>query len=104
MASSVSEESNSTKLPSELCLKHAAKLAVVEDKPVMFDYWVDSLREDGCFIGVKEGSEGEKLLVKDEDQYTSPISKIYKVNGEYLICSENSIYIVDDSIKTRRIS
>ena len=103
MASSVSEESNSTKLPSELCLKHAAKLAVVEDKPVMFDYWVDSL-EKKCFIGVKEGSEGEKLLVKDEDQYTSPISKIYKVNTEYLICSENSIYIVDDSITTRRIS
>ena len=58
MASSVSEESNSTKLPSELCLKHAAKLAVVEDKPVMFDYWVDSL-EKKCFIGVKEGSDGE---------------------------------------------
>ena len=45
MASSVSEESNSTKLPSELCLKHAAKLAVVDDKPVMFDYWVDSLEK-----------------------------------------------------------
>lgn len=103
MASSVSEESNSTKLPSELCLKHAAKLAVVEDKPVMFDYWVDSL-DKKCFIGVKEGSDGEKLLVKDEDQYTSPISKIYKVNTEYLICSENSIYIVDDGITTRRIS
>ena len=102
MASSVSEESNSTKLPSELCLKHAAKLAVVDDKPVMFDYWVDSL-EKKCFIGVKEG-DGEKLLVKDEDQYTSPISKIYKVNTEYLICTENSIYIVDDSVATRRIS
>ena len=102
MASSVSEESNSTKLPSDLCLKHAAKLAVVDDKPVMFDYWVDSL-EKKCFIGVKEGGE-EKLLVKDEDQYTSPISKIYKVNTEYLICTENSIYIVDESITTRRIS
>lgn len=103
MASSVSEESNSTKLPSELCLKHAAKLAVVDDKPVMFDYWVDSLRENGCFIGVKDGGE-EKLLVKDEDQYTSPISKIYKVNTEFLICTENSIYIVSESVSTRRIS
>ena len=54
MASSVSEESNSTKLPSELCLKHAAKLAVVEDKPVMFDYWVDSLRKE-MFYWCKRG-------------------------------------------------
>ena len=103
MASSVSEESNSTKLPSELCLKHAAKLAVVEDKPVMFDYWVDSL-EKKCFIGVKEGSDGEKLLVKDEDQYTSPISKIYKVEKDYIIVTENSIYVVSAEISTKRIS
>ena len=102
MASSVSEDSNSTKLPSDSCLKHASKLAVVDDKPVMFDYWLDSL-EKKCFIGVKDG-DGEKLLVKDEDQYTSPISKIYKVGTEYLICTENSIYIVDEGVSTRRIS
>ena len=54
MASSVSEESNSTKLPSELCLKHSAKLAVVDDKPVMYDYWVDSL-EKKMFYWSKRG-------------------------------------------------
>ena len=32
---------------------------------------------------VREG--GEKLLVKSEEEYTSPISKIYKVEKEYII-------------------
>lgn len=99
-ATASTEESQERKLPSELCLKHSAKIAVVQDKPVMFDYWVDSI-ENKCFIGVKDNQE--KLLVKNEDEYTSPIAKIYKVNTEYLIMTENSIYIVDATITTRRI-
>jgi len=99
-ATASTEESQERKLPSELCLKHAAKIAIVQDKPVMFDYWVDSI-DNNCFIGVKDNQE--KLLVKNEDEYTSPIAKIYKVNTEYLIMTENSIYIVDATITTRRI-
>ena len=33
-------------------------------------------------IGVRENQE--KLLVKSEDEYTSPISKIYKIETEYI--------------------
>ena len=87
-------------LPSELCLSHAAKIAVVEDKPIMLDYWVPSLSEE-CFIGVKDDSE--KLLVKNEDEYTSPISKIFKVNVEYLIMTENSLYVVSANVGSKRI-
>jgi hypothetical protein len=82
-------------------MQHAAKLAVVEDKPIMLDYWTFSL-EKSVLIGVKENQE--KLLVKSEDEYTSPISKIFKVGKEYIIMTENSIYIVDVEIPTRRIS
>jgi hypothetical protein len=53
-------------------------------------------------IGVREN--GEKLLVKSEDEYTSPIEKIYKVEGEYIIMTENSLYVVSASIQTKRIS
>ena len=52
-------------------------------------------------IGVREN--GEKLLVKNEEEYTSPISKIYKVEGEYIIMTENSIYIVSAEIPTKRV-
>lgn len=96
----VSEESQGTRLPSDLSLKHASKIAIVQDKPIMYDYWVDSIANK-CFIGVKTNEE--KLLVKNEDEYTSPIAKIYKVESEYLIMTENSIYIVDSTISTRRI-
>lgn len=87
--------------PSNQCLQHVVKLAVVDDKPIMLDYWTDS-QDKKVVIGVREN--GEKLLVKSEDEYTSPIEKIYKVETEYIIVTENSLYIVSSAIKTKRIS
>ena len=89
------------RLPSDITLKHAAKISVVDDKPIMFDYWTSSI-DKKVLIGVKENKE--KLLVKSEDEYTSPIAKIYKVGKEYIILTENSIYIVDVEIPTKAIS
>jgi len=89
------------RLPSDATLKHAAKLAIVEDKPIMLDYWTISL-DKKALIGVKEN--GEKLLVKNEEEYTSGISKFYKSGTEYIIITENSIYLVSSDIPTRKIS
>jgi len=92
------------RLPDTTTLIHAAKLAIVEDKPILLDYWTQSL-EKTVLIGVKDGGEStEKLLVKSEDEYTSPISKIFGAGKEYIIITENSIYIVDKGIPTKRIS
>ena len=49
-------------------------------------------------------TDEEKLLVKSEEEYTSPISKIYKVETEYIIITENSIYVVSADIPTKRVS
>ena len=89
------------RLPSDVTLKHAAKLGIVEDKPIMLDYWTLSL-EKKVIIGIKEN--GEKLLVKSEDEYTSPVSKIFKIETEYIILTENSIYIVSSDIQSNRIN
>ena len=89
------------RLPGDITLKHACKLAIVEDKPILFDYWTNSL-DKKALIGVKEN--GEKLLVKSEDEYTSSIAKFYKSGSEYIIITENSIYIVSSEIPTRKIS
>ena len=67
----------------------------------MLDYWTSSL-DKKALVGVKES--GEKLLVKSEDEYTSPIAKFYKSNTEYIIITENSIYLVSSEIPTKRIS
>lgn len=93
--------SSNYRLPSNTTLTHASKIAVLEDKPIMLDYWTLS-QEKKITIGVKE--DGEKLLVKSEDEYTSPVIKIYKVETEYLVITENSIYIVDIICPTKRIS
>jgi len=62
------------RLPNATTLTHAVKLAIVEDKPLLFDYWTSSL-DKTALIGVKE--DGEKLLVKSEDEYTSPVFEKY---------------------------
>jgi hypothetical protein len=67
----------------------------------MLDYWTNS-HIGKVLIGVRENNE--KLLVKSEDEYTSPIEKIYKVEKEFIIVTENSLYVVSADIPTKRIS
>jgi hypothetical protein len=98
--SDVKEQMN-YRLPSDVTMKHAVKLAMVEDKPIILDYWASSL-DKKALIGVKEN--GEKLLVKSEEEYTSNIVKFYKSSTEYIILTENSIYLVCCGISTRKIS
>ena len=88
-------------LPPSSIWPHIAKISINEDKPIMLDYWLDSI-EKKVMIGVKENKE--KLLVKNEEEYTSPIVKIYKIEDVYIICTENSIYLASTNIETRRIS
>lgn len=49
----------------------------------------------------------DKILIKSNDEYTSLIQKIYKVGpkgGEdYLVLTENSIYIVSSKVDKRKI-
>lgn len=99
--STFTESTQEYKLPDNSTLQNASRLSIIEDKPIMFDYWMESL-EKTVLIGVRQ--EGEKLLVKNKEEYTSPISKLFKVANEYIVITENSIYIVDIGIPTKRIS
>ena len=101
VAAAAQSKDASYRLPSNTCFNHAMKLAIVEDKPIMLDYWTASL-DKSVVIGVSENKD--KLLVKSEDEFTSTIAKIYKVETEYIIMTENSIYIVSNDIPTKRIN
>jgi hypothetical protein len=94
-------ETDQIRLPGSNTMQHASKICIAEDKPMMLDYWKPSL-EKSVIIGVRE--EGEKLLVKSEDEYTSSIVKIFKVESDYIVLTENSLYIVDINCPTKRIS
>jgi hypothetical protein len=89
------------RLPDATTLQNISKIAISEDKPIMLDYWTSSL-DKKALIGVR--TNNERLLVKSEEEYTSPISKFYKSGGDYIIITENSIYLVSADIPTRKIS
>ena len=88
-------------LPPASIWNHISKIAITEDKPIMLDYWLDSL-EKKVLIGIKENDE--KLLVKNAEEYTSPIVKIFRLETVFIICTENSIYVTSSGIDKRRIS
>lgn len=98
---SVEIENNDCKLPSSETMNYAWRISIVEDKPIQTDYWLDSL-ESKIIIGVRES--GEKLLIKNKDEYTSPIAKIFNLTTEYIIMTENTIYIVDAKTPARRLN
>jgi hypothetical protein len=93
----------SYRLPAAATMEHAMKLAINEDRPIMLDYWKNSL-EKTVLIGQRDDESKEKILVRSAEEYTSPIKQILKLGSDYIIMTENSIYLVDTSIPFRRIS
>jgi len=89
-------------LPNPTTLLHAAKLAIQQDKAIQLDYYVDS-SSGKAFMGEDPDSK-EKMLVKSNDEFTSTIQKIYKVQEDFIIITENSIYIVNGKIQKRRVN
>jgi hypothetical protein len=89
-------------LPSQKVMQHACKLACTNDKPILLDYWVDSHTSGKVMIGVRDNEE--KILLRSEEEYTSPISKVYKVAEEFILITENSIYVVSAKIQSRKIN
>jgi len=90
-----------TPLPSAQVLLQAAKLAQQLDKPILLDYYADSCV--GKAVVAEDQETKEKLLMKSNDEYTSLVQKLYKVAEDYLILTENSIYIVSGKVQKRKI-
>lgn len=88
-------------VPSPAVLVQAAKLAIAQDKPIQLDYYVDTVAGK-AFMGEDEASK-EKMLVKSNEEFTSLIQKVYKVAEDYIVMTENSIYVVSGKIQKRRI-
>ena len=88
-------------VPSATVMAQAAKIAVEQDRPIYLDYFNDSI-EKKCCVGVKGN---EKMLVKSDTEYTSPIESIMRIKEEkaWLVLTENSLYIVHADIPVKRI-
>ena len=88
-------------MPSSQVLVHAAKLALEQDKPILLDYYVDTATGK-AFLGEDQETK-EKMLIKSSDEFTSLVQKVYKVQDDYIVMTENSIYIASGKIQKRRI-
>ena len=88
-------------LPHVNTLIQAARLSIKEDKPIQLDYYVDTATAK-AFIG-EDPETKDKLLVKSREEFTSYVSKLYKVGDDLLITTENSIYIVSGKIQKRKV-
>jgi hypothetical protein len=54
-------------------------------------------------IGIRD--DEKKMLIKNEEEYTSYIEKIFRIGGkDFIIMTENSIYLVDKDIPTKKVS
>jgi hypothetical protein len=93
-------------VPNEKTLKHAARIAIEQDKPIMLDYYVDT-HEGKAFLG-EDSVTKDKMLVRSEEEYTSLIQKIFKVgvpgHEDFIVITENSIYIIAGTTKKKTIS
>jgi len=100
-APTAAASTTSERVPSATTLLNAAKLAIQRDMPIQLDYFVDSA--DGkAFLG-EDAQTNEKMLVKNSEEYTSHIQKIYKAGDDFIIMTENSIYLVSGKVQKRKI-
>ena len=84
-------------LPSDKTMQQAVKLSIKLCKPICFYFYVDSLKNRACIA-----SDGEdRIIYKSDEEHTSPILNTYKVNSEYIVVTENTIYILSASTPIR---
>ena len=82
-------------LASAKTMEQAQKLSIKLVKPICFYFYVDSLRGKVCIQ-----SDGEdRIVFKNEDVHTSPILNTFKCETEYIIVTENTIYIISADTK-----
>jgi hypothetical protein len=90
------------KVPHTATLTHASTLAIENDKPILLDYYTDSINKRCKLVKTQEK---DTILYKSNEEYTSPLKKVLQIDasqtesGKDIICiSENSIYIVHSNI------
>jgi hypothetical protein len=89
-------------LPAAATLLQAAKLAIEQDRAIMLDYYRQTASAT-AFLG-EDPETKERILVKSKDEFTSLIKKLYKVGEDFIILTENSLYVVSGKIQKRKVN
>ena len=89
-------------LPSPATLLQAAKFAIEQDRAIMLDYYRQTANGT-AFLGEDKDTK-ERILVKNKEEFTSLIKKLYKVGDDFIILTENSLYVVSGRIQKRGVN
>lgn len=93
---------NQTVLPSTQTLLQASKLAIEQDRAIMLDYYVQTTNGT-AFLG-EDPDTKERILVKSKEEFTSLVKKLYKSGDDFIILTENSLYVVSGKIQKRKVN
>lgn len=87
-------------LASEDTLNKAFKLSLKFTKPIDTYFYLDSCRGNVCIL-----NDGEEMVIfKNEDEHTSPVLKIFKSSEQYIIMTENTIYLLSANTPMRNLN
>ena len=98
---STTAAATSTITPSQQVLVAAAKLAMEQDRAIMLDYYTETAKGT-AFLG-EDHKTNERVLIKSKEEFTSLIKKLYKVGDDFIILTENSLYIVSGKIQKKKV-
>jgi hypothetical protein len=88
--STTESTNNKISMPCPETLSQAAKLSIKVSKPICFYFYIDSCKNNSSIVT----ADGEKIIYKNNEEHTSPIKNTYKVGNEYLVVTENTIYVI----------
>ena len=99
MSNQVETNNSNLKIPHVNTLTQASKIALEFDRPIMLDYYCAQAR-------IVKTKEGDTILYKSNDEYTSPLGKLLKVDNsqssdgtcDLIAMSENSVYLVTSRV------
>ncbi len=86
-------------LPSEKTLNGAFRISIAHGKPVDSYFYVDSIKGKVC---IRHDGD-EKIIFKNEEEYTSPLENLYKSENEYIAVTNNSIYIISARTEIKKV-
>jgi hypothetical protein len=89
-------------LPPAQTMLQAAKLAIEQDRAIMLDYYRQT-HAGTAFLG-EDPDTKERILVKSKEEFTSLIKKLYKVGDDFIILTENSLYVVSGKVQKRKVN
>jgi hypothetical protein len=88
--------------PSPQTMWHAAKIAIEQDRAIMLDYYQQTANGT-AYLG-EDGETKERILIKSKEEFTSLIGRTLKADNDFIVLTENSLYIVSGKIQKRIVN